>query len=160
MEGGRPSRHEGVAPLDTMDALTQLSFVVHAMLERTAAEHDMSIVLARMLGILRDRRPTVNELARLLELDKSSVSGLVARAERRNFVQRTPSADDRRSVRVSLTEEGRRLTTAITAEFGAEVAALLSGLTPRDADALTRIAGTVVLSSMHRHGIDLSQVRE
>jgi DNA-binding MarR family transcriptional regulator len=44
---------------------------------------DLSIPATRLLGVLRDREPTMLELAQLLELDKSSVTGLVDRAERR-----------------------------------------------------------------------------
>ena len=46
--------------------------------------------------MLRDRTPAMNELARLLGLDKSSISGLVDRAERRGLVIRIPSAEDKR----------------------------------------------------------------
>src|SRR5271165_6640032 len=73
---------------------------------RRAAEHDVSIIQARLLGVLRDRKPTINELAELLELDKSSTSGLVDRAERRGLVARIPSTLDRRSVHVALTRAG------------------------------------------------------
>ena len=92
--------------LSPVDGLAQLSFVVQGMLERRAAEHGLSIIQARLLGVLRDRKPTMNELARLLGLDKSSVTGLVDRAERRGLVIRVPSTTDRRAVLVSLTDEG------------------------------------------------------
>ena len=55
----------------------------------------------------RDREPTMQELARLLDSDKSSVTGLVDRAEKRALVQRMPSTDDHRVIRVSLTSSGR-----------------------------------------------------
>src|SRR5579862_7310644 len=74
--------------LSTVDGLAQLSFLIHRALERRAAERDMSIIQMRLLGVLRDRRPTINELGRLLGLDKSSVSGLVDRAQRRGLVAR------------------------------------------------------------------------
>src|SRR5487761_744502 len=67
--------------LDPFDGLAQLSFVIMGLLERRVAEHDLSIAATRLLGVLRDREPTMNELARLLDLDKSSVTGLVTRAE-------------------------------------------------------------------------------
>ncbi|HWD61854.1 MAG TPA: MarR family transcriptional regulator [Humibacter sp.] len=152
---GDADSDDGVAS-DTVDALAQLSFLVHGMLERRAAERDMSIVLTRMLGILRDRRPTVNRLAELLDLDKSSVSGLVARAERRGLVTRAPSADDRRSVLVSLTDEGRGLAKEVTAEFGGDVADLLRGLSQRDTVTVTRIANAIVVDAAQRHDVDLA----
>src|ERR1700685_55211 len=99
---GRPSpRTEPGASggeLPVVDGLAQLSFVVHGLLERRAAEEHVSIIQTRLLGVLRDRRPTMLELAQLLGLDKSSVSGLVDRAERRGLVVRVPSTTDRRAV--------------------------------------------------------------
>src|SRR5271154_2421722 len=100
--------------LSPVDGLAQLSFVIQDVLEREAAEHDVSIAQTRLLGGLRDPQPTMNELAKLLGLDKSSVTGLVDRAERRGLVARFPSSTDRRAVRVSLTDEGRSLVTALS----------------------------------------------
>src|ERR1700742_973446 len=95
--------------LSPVDGLAQLSFLVTGLLEGRAAEQDLSLAATRLLGVLRDREPTMNELARLLDLDKSSVTGLVDRAERRGLVERAPSAADRRAVLVRLTDKGRSL---------------------------------------------------
>src|ERR1700761_253246 len=93
-------------PLSTIDALAQLSFAVHGRLQRRAEEHGPSMTQPRLLGVLRDREPTMGELTLLLDLDKSSVSGLVDRAERRGLVARAPSAADGRAVQVRLTDDG------------------------------------------------------
>ncbi len=65
--------------LGLVDALAQLSFLVHNALAEIAAQHDLSIIQTRLLGVLRDREPTMNALGRHLGLDKSSISGLVDR---------------------------------------------------------------------------------
>lgn len=80
--------------LGIVDALCQLSFKVHAVVGRVADDNDMSVVQVRLLGILRDRDPGMLELAAFLGLDKSSVTGLVTRAEARGLVQRSGRADD------------------------------------------------------------------
>src|ERR1700749_1208265 len=108
-----------MAELSAVDGLAQLSFLVQRMLERRASEHDLSLIQTRLLGVLRDRRPTMNELGRLLGLDKSSVSGLVERAEHGGLVTRAPSPTDVRSVLVSLTDAGRALVTEAAQRFGA-----------------------------------------
>jgi DNA-binding MarR family transcriptional regulator len=113
-----------------VDGLAQLAFVIHGTLERRAAEHDLSMAQTRLLGVLRDRQPTMNQLAKLLSLDKSSVTGLVDRAERRGLVTRLPSADDGRAVLVALTDEGRAIVSQTAADFSADVLALLD-LVPR-----------------------------
>ena len=104
-----------------MDALAQLSFLVHNALAGIAGQHDLSIIQVRLLGILRDREPTMNALGRHLGLDKSSVSGLVDRAQRRGLVDRTVSATDRRAFQVSITDAGRQLVAQVAAEFTARI---------------------------------------
>jgi DNA-binding MarR family transcriptional regulator len=141
--------------LDQVDGLAQLSFVITGMLEHRAAEYDLSVPATRLLGVLRDREPTMQELARLLELDKSSVTGLVDRAERRGLVARAPSPTDRRAVLVSLTPEGRSLMSGAAERFGADVAGLLDLLPPRDRAVLARIVSRLLVAHAAGHGIDL-----
>ena len=138
-----------------MDALVQLSFQVQRILAAVGAEHDLSIIQTRLLGVLRDRTPTMNELARFLGLDKSSVTGLVDRAERRGLVARVPSATDRRAVLVTLTDAGRSFVSRAAAAFEADVSALLSRLPPRERETLSRIVSRLLVAHASDQGIDL-----
>ena len=144
--------------LDPIDAIAQVSFLVQRTLERRAGVHDLSLVQARLLGVLRDRKPTLSELARLLDLDRSSTSGLVDRAERRGLVRRLPSQIDRRSVRVALTDAGRELVGAVAAEFGRDMTTILDPLAAEDRDRLTRILSAVLMHHAGDQGIDLLAV--
>jgi len=141
--------------LSVVDGLAQLSFLIQRLLERRAAEHDLSIIQTRLLGVLRDRRPTMNELGKLLGLDKSSVSGLVERAERRGLVARAASPADGRSVLVSLTDQGRSLVSEAASEFGADVLALLGPLSPADRRALSRLVTRLLVAHAAEQGVDL-----
>jgi DNA-binding MarR family transcriptional regulator len=108
-----------------IDALVMTSFATMAVLNRVAAEHDLSLTQLRVLAILRDRRITMSELTSYLGLDKSTVSGLVDRAEKRGLLQRAPNQRDGRGVDVFLAPAGMQL-----AERGvAEVAQSLSPMT-------------------------------
>jgi MarR family transcriptional regulator, lower aerobic nicotinate degradation pathway regulator len=142
-------------PLTEVDGLAQLSFVIAGMLEQRAAEHDLSVIQTRLLGVLRDRQPTMNELARLLGLDKSSVTGLVDRAERRGLVRRAPSAADRRAVLVSLTEDGRAFVTRAADGFGGDIATLLGVLSPRERATLAGLVSRLLVAHAAGQGIDL-----
>ena len=144
-----------MASLSPVDGLAQLSFLVLGALERQAAGHDVSLVQTRLLGVLRDRRPSMQELAKLLGLDKSSVSGLVDRAERRGLVARVPSAADRRSVLVSLTDQGRRVATSVGAAFEAEVTALLGFLPAADRARLAGLVSGLLVAHAAARGVDL-----
>jgi MarR family transcriptional regulator, lower aerobic nicotinate degradation pathway regulator len=141
--------------LSPADALVQLSFAVLGMLERRAAQHDLSMAQVRLLGVLRDRTPTMNELARLMNLDKSSMTGLVERAERRGLVLRVPSVTDRRSVLVRLTAVGREMVTQAARLFGADVAGLLGLLPDRDRGVLTGLVSRLLVAHAAEHGVDL-----
>ena len=138
-----------------MDALAQLSFLVQGALAEIAAQHGLSIIQTRLLGVLRDREPTMNALGRHLGLDKSSVSGLVDRAQRRGLVDRTVSATDRRAFQVSITETGRRLVEQVSVGFSARVETLVAGLPDTDRKLLTQLAAQIVTTDAHRRGIDL-----
>jgi DNA-binding MarR family transcriptional regulator len=141
--------------LNAVDALAQLSFVVQGALERRASAAGVSLSLTRVLGILRDRQPTMHELARLMELDKSSVTGLVERAERRGLTVRTRSPHDGRSVLVTLTEEGRALVTRVAEEFERDVEDLLSPLPSADRVLLRTLTERLLIAHADARGVDL-----
>lgn len=140
---------ESSGELDTVDALVQLSFLVQGVLTDVAAEHEFSLVQLRLLGILRDRNPGMLELAGHLGLDKSSMTGLVGRAEKRGLVRRRPSPHDGRGVLVGLTADGRRLADLGTAEIARRLAALCAALSAEEA-ALLRTLAARILSTRPR----------
>jgi DNA-binding MarR family transcriptional regulator len=141
--------------LGIVDALAQLAFAIQGTLARRAAGYDLSIIQIRLLGVLRDREPGMNDLAQLLELDKSSITGLVDRAERRGLVKRTVSTQDRRVVRVSLTKTGRNLAERVATEFQDDVATFVGNLSDRDQTRLSALASRVVVNHACAQGIDL-----
>jgi DNA-binding MarR family transcriptional regulator len=149
------TRNPNPPALSAVDALTQLSFLVQGALERRASAAGLSLSLTRVLGILRDRRPTMHELARLMELDKSSVTGLVERAERRGLTERARSPRDGRSVLVTLTAEGRALVTRVAAEFARDVEDLLRALPSADSVLLTELIERLLVAHAGARGIDL-----
>lgn len=148
----------GEGDLGLVDALAQLSFTVQGALGRIAAEHDLSIVQARLLGILRDRCPTINELAKFLQLDKSSVTGLVDRAQERGLVVRRASTIDRRSVQVTITPTGRKLVDRAQAAFEAEIATLVAELNKAERSQLSATASLIVAADALRRGFELSDL--
>lgn len=143
------------AELSPSDGLAQLAFLVHGTLERLVAEHDLSITQARLLGVLRDRTPTMNQLADLLSLDKSSITGLIDRAERRGLVARTPSTHDRRVIQVSLTNTGRTLVTQTANRFDKEIATILDSLPPGARRTLSTLITRVLAAQAATRGLDL-----
>jgi DNA-binding MarR family transcriptional regulator len=112
-----------------VDALAQTAFATMAVLSRIGAEHDLSLTQLRVLAILRDRRLRMTGLAEYLGLEKSTMTGLVDRAENRGLLQRAPNADDRRAVDVFLTPAGEELADRGRERVLAALGPLISGLT-------------------------------
>jgi MarR family transcriptional regulator, lower aerobic nicotinate degradation pathway regulator len=130
-----------------VDAMAELSFLVQGLLSRHAAASGLSMIQTRLLGVLRDREPTMQELARALELDKSSVTGLVDRAAARGLVKRSASVDDRRVVRVRLTAVGRRVAGVVERGFAADLTAATDGLSAPERRQLSLTATALVASA-------------
>jgi DNA-binding MarR family transcriptional regulator len=130
--------------VNTVDALVQLSFQVQRILAAVGAEHDLSIIQIRLLGILRDRQPGMLELGQHLGLDKSSITGLVSRAEKRGLVQRTPSPHDGRGVLVALTPAGRRLAEQGERQITRRITELTKVLNATQRKEFTQLASVLV----------------
>ncbi len=115
---------------DLVDGLVQLSFITMAVLSRVSAENDLSLTQLRVLGILRDRRLRMSALADYLGLEKSTLSGLVHRAEQRGLVRRAPGADDGRTVEVFLTAEGSELADSVFTGITTALSPMTGALAP------------------------------
>lgn len=142
--------------LGVVDGLVQLSFLVQGVLARAAGEFDLSIAQVRLLGLLRDREPGMARLADFLQLDKSSVTGLVDRAERRGLVARAAVPGDGRAVRVALTAEGRRIGQAVAASVEQRIGDAVSGLTDTGRTRLSSLASQIVRREAEVNGFDLN----
>ncbi|MFI6345724.1 MarR family winged helix-turn-helix transcriptional regulator [Streptomyces sp. NPDC050560] len=130
--------------LGIVDGLVQLSFLVQEVMAGVAAGHELSVAQLRLIGILRDRTPLMRDLARHLKLDKSSMTGLVDRAERRDLVRRTVAPHDKRAFQVSLTERGRALAHEGEIEVERRITALTEGLSEAQRAQLSLLAGAVI----------------
>jgi DNA-binding MarR family transcriptional regulator len=140
------------ADRDLIDALVRTSFVTMAVLTQVGAEHDLSLTQIRVLGILRDRRVKMSQLADYLGLDKSTVSGLVDRAENRGLLQRAPNPVDGRAVDVFLTTAGLELAERGATQIARSLSPMTSTLTSTEADHLTTLLER--LSPMRGAGLD------
>ena len=121
------------------DALVQVSFALMAVLTEVAADHDLSLTQLRVLGILRDREPTMADLAVFTGLERSTISGLIDRAAQRGLVAKTADARDGRSVRVTLTEQARLLAPQITAQISDQLKPLITALNAGEQRRLTAL---------------------
>ena len=136
---GRGRADEMPTDLPLMDALAQVSFRVMAILTQVGARHDLSLTHVRLLAILRDREPRMSDLADHLGLDRSTVSGLIDRAEERGLVRRIVDQEDRRSWRVGLTAKGRSLAAKGSREIASHIDMLSEELSAGQRAELARL---------------------
>ncbi|MCI2417818.1 MarR family transcriptional regulator [Saccharopolyspora sp. K220] len=90
-------------------ALVRLTHLVQHLFADVARSYELTPQQAQLLCLLTDGPVGMAELGRLLHLEKSSLTGLVDRAERRGLVVRARDLRDRRACRIELTDHGAQL---------------------------------------------------
>ncbi len=135
---------------ELVDSLVQLGFAIHDALVRVSAAHNLSVTQLRLLGILRDRTPPMTAIAEHLGLDRSSVTGLVDRAERRGLVARTTSTQDARVTIVSATPTGLAVGRQLAAMVTAEIEALVGHVPRTGRECIVRVAVSVLDAQAER----------
>lgn len=96
------------------DALVRLSHMVQQVFGDVSRTLDLTPQQTQLLCRLVERPLSMTDLSKALNLEKSSLTGLVDRVEKRALVARLSDPHDRRSTLVTLTEDGSRL--AVTAK--------------------------------------------
>jgi DNA-binding MarR family transcriptional regulator len=89
----------------------------------------------------------MSELADYLGLDKSTITGLVDRAERRGLLRRTPNPVDGRAVDVMLTAAGMELAERGATQIARSLSPMTSTLTRADAHRLTALLERMLVRS-------------
>jgi DNA-binding MarR family transcriptional regulator len=118
-------------------ALVALSHHVAHLFTEVGRAHRLSQQQVRLLCAINSYGNVgMSELGRLTQLEKSNVSNLVDRLERRGLVTRTRDARDRRVTYAELTGDGHELAARCHAEVVARVNELASKLPRTDQDLL------------------------
>src|SRR5574340_1562274 len=95
---------------------------------------------AQLLCVIKDQPRGMADLARTLRLEKSSLSGLVDRGERRGLLRRTAVAEDRRAVTIEVTAEGRPIVDRFYDEVSARLVAVVAHLPDEERTTFVRLA--------------------
>ena len=141
--------------LELVDGLVQLSFAVQSVLGRIANGLDLSVTQVRMLAVLEDREIGMLQLASILELEKSSTTGLVDRAVRRGLVRRVTVPGNRRAVNVTVTPAGRKLFHTARSSVRAEITAMSESLGEAQRERLRSSVTTLIRRHAASHAIPL-----
>jgi len=121
--------------------------------QATLAAHDLEPhefgTLHMLGGCGPDHRATPGEIAAWLHMSPSGITGRLDALERRGFIRRLPSPDDRRKVIVELTGEGREAWLGALSSEGAEEARLLGALDLREQQHLSSLLRRMLLVIDH-----------
>lgn len=131
-------------PMSMGTALVRTAFLVDAVYADSVREFDLTMQQAQLLCVLIPRPYGMFELAKTLNLAKSSISGLVDRSEKRGLVRREADPGDGRAFRVVLTEKGAQLAEQFHDETTKRVAELPLGLGPAERDVLVGLLTRIV----------------
>ncbi|HEX2315184.1 MAG TPA: MarR family transcriptional regulator [Thermomonospora sp.] len=129
-------------------ALVRVSALVQQVFADVSREHDVTPQQAQLLCKLLDGSLGMTELSRLMNLEKSSLTGLVDRVERRGLVTRVRDLHDRRACKVGLTCDGARL----AAQAHAAVTERLDAVTGELADADRQRLAAILTDLLSRPG--------
>jgi DNA-binding MarR family transcriptional regulator len=136
-------------------ALVRLSHLVQHVFADVSREYDLTPQQAQLLCMLISGPVGMTELSRLLHLEKSSLTGLVDRVERRGLVARTRDSRDRRACQIALTSQGARLATKSHQDVTARLDTLAGDVQPADSNRLA----SVIARILAEHGATTSRVR-
>jgi DNA-binding MarR family transcriptional regulator len=119
---------EGSESTDLATALIRLCFVVQRIFADVSRHYGLTPQHAQLLGVLARGPVGMAELGEALNLEKSSLSGLIDRAEARALVDRVRDPNDRRTCRVSLTRSGTELAVRFRDDVSDQLNALAADL--------------------------------
>jgi DNA-binding MarR family transcriptional regulator len=133
------------------DALVQFAHLIDHLFADASREHGCTPQQTQLLCELMRGPVGMTELTGLLHVERSSLTGLVDRVERRGLVKRVQDPADRRAFQIALTPKGTRLAMACYHDVTARVSALTEGVAPANA---RRLAG-IVAGILADHGVPI-----
>jgi DNA-binding MarR family transcriptional regulator len=131
-------------PLGLAAGLVRLSFLVQAIYADACTRLGITPAQAKLMCVIRDRGMGMAELASILRLEKSSLSGLIDRVEQRGYLHRSPSPADRRAVNVVLTTQGQHLADEFHGEVSSRLAHAVRHLSAPERARLAQLISRVV----------------
>ncbi len=93
-----------------------------------------------------DKKITMNELSRGMNLDSSAVSTLVSRMEKNGLIKRTHGTQDRRTVFVQLTKKGNKLRDKLRSEFNSLTEHISENISEDEIATLKRIVSKLIVN--------------
>jgi DNA-binding MarR family transcriptional regulator len=124
-------------------ALVQTMHVLQDLYAETSRPLGLTPQQAHLLCVLLGGPLGMTELSRILSIERSSLTSMVDRLERRDLVARVPNPTDRRAFRIELTDPGLALANDAHKAFTTRIEHLTATLTPTTRHTLATTLMTV-----------------
>jgi len=106
---GVPTRTTPLGDTELVGSLVQLMHVLQDLYAETSRPLGLTPQQAHLLCVLLAGPLGMTELSRILSIERSSLTSMVDRLERRDLVARTADPTDRRACQITLTDAGSSL---------------------------------------------------
>ncbi|KWH34105.1 MarR family transcriptional regulator [Burkholderia cepacia] len=134
------------------------SVMTNLVTQRTQEELGITGTQASMLFMIAvGKCSTAAELAREYGIDASAVTRLLDRVEKRGLLSRVRSIEDRRVVRLELTDEGRALAERLPPIFRSVLDQVLDGFTPEEVGFLKSMLRRILSNYCETAGGSITQ---
>jgi DNA-binding MarR family transcriptional regulator len=121
-----------------LELLPPLRQWVTARVQQAGLDSDLSLRQYAALHGIRDGATSPGELARLWQVTPAVITGIVDRLERRGLLRREPDPDDRRRLRLALTDAGLAVSQEVERVVNDDLAAQLATLSADELASLQR----------------------
>lgn len=124
--------------MDTTDILIKIRKLVRSIdieSKKIQKDYGVSIPQVLCLNFLHDSpsyQSTQSEIRKFLNLNPSTVSGIINRLEKKGYLARLPKSGDKRVVNIALTSAGDKLLSTIPALLHEQLSEKLQGLSSNE----------------------------
>lgn len=144
------------------DQIKELSFLWNGVMRKCREIYDhipareikeLSDTEIEIINILAQRREVVvGDISKTLSLPKSTVTGLIARLERKNMIRRTIKSDDLRTFGLTLTDKGKSTHSEHLKFEAAFYSRLIEPLSETESTAFFELLRNIVSQGGHEDG--------
>ena len=125
--------------IEEVRAFNRVYTVFMGILNKSFLKSKFSLVETRVMHAAFNKNGIMpSEIVGLLNIDKSYLSRIITNLERRKIIVKTKSASDGRSVKISITEFGKKEFDKLNKASNIQVASLLSQLNESDCNRLIK----------------------
>ncbi len=112
-----------------------------ASAQASREDHELSLRQLGVISAIREGVSSPGQLARRLFVTPAVVTGLLDRLERRGYVRREADPEDRRRLRLALTESGLAVSDAVRQALAESLATELKSVSRAEMEVLDRALG-------------------